>query len=280
MVDPSLIQKIKSATVAIGIVDKGKLQPKIIVGSGFLFDPAGYVMTAGHVAEKCQQLAQSINDSGMPVEMATFRAIISKTINFAVDVIEKFTVIDLIKIPEGYVGPMDLDVACGKPATKHENFPSLEIKPTCEYALADSLLMCGYPRGEYTLSLKAKKNTGIRLSPVLQFGKIAGLLAWDGDETPYGLQTDIIGTGGSSGSPILNSEGKVIAIAQKIIPSAVYDNKDCMIGESNSGITYGVTSCVFSNFVSNTKKYYDTGKDEGPVVVPLTTLSAPEFVKV
>lgn len=279
MLSENLIHLIKSATVAIGLVDKGQIQPKEIVGSGFLFDPAGYVMSAGHVAQRCVDLAQKYNVNGTPVEIATFRAIISKTINFAVDVIEKFTVMDLVKVPQGYVGPTDLDVVCGKPYTKHSNFPFLKIKNTCEYHVSDDIMMCGYPRGEHSLSLTTAKITGMRFSPILQFGKIGGLLPWDSDQFPYALQTDIAGTGGSSGSPILDYEGNVIAIAQKIIPSVVLDSKDVQIGEAKIGITYGVTSCVFTNFVSTMKKYYDTGIDQ-PAVVPMTTLSLPTFTKV
>ncbi|MEM3065321.1 MAG: serine protease [Candidatus Nitrosotenuis sp.] len=282
MLSKELINKIKAAIVAIGLVDKGSVNPKIIIGSGFLFDPAGYVMTAGHVAEKCKELGDMYNKKNEPVECVVFRSIISKKLTFTVDVIEKFSVMDLVKLPKDYVGPTDLDIACGKPVTKHSDFPHLTIKSTCEYNLFDDVFMCGYPRGNHSLSLSAKKITGMRFSPILQSGKIVGMLPWDGDQTPYALQTDIIGTGGSSGSPIVNCEGEVVAVAQKVIPSAVFDlnEKDPNpIGDGQIGITYGATSCVFTNFVNSTKKYYDTGIDSGPVAVPLTTLTFAEFTK-
>jgi len=278
VIDLKIIQKIKSATVAIGIVDKGKLFPKEIIGSGFLFDPSGYLITAGHVAERCVKVAKEYVANNTPVEMVTFRAITGKSINFVVDVIERFSVLDLVKIPQGYTGPTDLDIACGKPKTKHSGLPFLEINPSCEYPIAEEILMCGYPRGVHALSLTSGKLSGMRFSPILQFGKIAGLLPWDEDTTPYALQTDIVGTGGSSGSPILDHDGKVIAVAQKIIPSSVLDATDKIIGEAKVGITYGVTSCTFNNFVESTKKYYDTGIDTTSII-PLTTLTFVNFTK-
>ena len=52
----------------------------------------------------------------------------------------------------------------------------------------------------------------------MQFGVIAGLLPTDNTQNPYGIQTDIIGTGGSSGSPIIDlNSGEVIAIAQNVL---------------------------------------------------------------
>jgi S1-C subfamily serine protease len=282
LLDKELIYKIKSATVAIGLVDKGGVNPKSIVGSGFIFDPAGYVMTAGHVAEDCKKLADMYNDKNEPVELAVFRVIISDKITFTVDIIEKFTVMDLVGLPKDYVGPTDLDIACGKPIAKHSDFPYLKVKSTCEYAIFDNVFMCGYPRGNHSLSLTTKKITGMRFSPIFQSGKIVGMLPWDGDATPYALQTDIIATGGSSGSPIMNNDGEVLAIAQNVIPSPVSDldeKRPKLIGSGLIGITYGATSCIFTNFVNSTKKFYDTGIDDGPVVVPLTTLTFAEFKK-
>ena len=46
---------LKRATVALGLVKKGSAEPFVICGSGFLVDPKGYVMTAGHVSGKIKE---------------------------------------------------------------------------------------------------------------------------------------------------------------------------------------------------------------------------------
>lgn len=44
----------------------------------------------------------------------------------------------------------------------------------------------------------------------------------DESQNPYGIQTDIIGTVGSSGSAIINADtGVVLGIAQKILPAEI-----------------------------------------------------------
>lgn len=48
------------------------------------------------------------------------------------------------------------------------------------------------------------------------------MLPFDDAKSPFGIQTDIIGVGGSSGSPIINpNNGKIIGIAQQVIPADV-----------------------------------------------------------
>jgi len=84
---------------------------------------------------------------------------------------------------------------------------------------------------------------------------------------------------GSSGSPILDIEGDVVAIAQAVIPTSVTNNNN-WVGSANMGLVHGVTHWIFSEFVKSTKKYYDTGiKDPTPIPIPHTILKIPEFIR-
>ena len=52
MLNELVLKNVKAATVALGLVKKGSAEPFVICGSGFLVDPKGYVMTAGHFQAK------------------------------------------------------------------------------------------------------------------------------------------------------------------------------------------------------------------------------------
>lgn len=49
MVNAKKLALVKSTSVAIGLVEKDGITPKLIVGSGFFVNSQGYVMTADHV---------------------------------------------------------------------------------------------------------------------------------------------------------------------------------------------------------------------------------------
>lgn len=49
------------------------------------------------------------------------------------------------------------------------------------------------------------------MNPIIQFGHIVGLMPYDESSAPWGIQTDIVAVGGSSGSPIVDpNNGEVI----------------------------------------------------------------------
>lgn len=275
--DRSTIKKIKDATVAIGLVKKGEAIPLEIHGSGVIIHPSGYTLTAAHVAESCTSSGRSYKRDGTDVEFAIFRAISSKDkINFETNPQDKFSILTLIKIPKHLASPSDLDIACGKPKSIRQKLPYLPVKIPQSFDVGDEIAICGYPRGEHSLSLKAGKFTGIRFSPSFQSGKISGMMPMDDDILPYGIQTDIIGTAGSSGSPITDVEGNVIGIAQKVIPSVIMDGDNPTPLSAKVGLVHGVTSTTFSSFVDTIDDYFQSGNNN-PVIVPLTTLEIPEF---
>jgi hypothetical protein len=74
--------------------------------------------------------------------------------------------------------------------------------------------MCGYPGKKRSMSLRNEEHSGIKLQPVIQRGLVSEVLPINNCNYPYGVQTNIVGTGSSSGSPIVDSNGEVLGIAQ------------------------------------------------------------------
>ena len=141
--------------------------------------------------------------------------------------------------------PDDLDVSVLLPeGISGRQF--LNIETPTNNQLFNKIIICGYPGGFYSFS--EYKEIGIKLSPVMQFGRFTGLFPLDPFPTPWGIQTDIIGTGGSSGSPIIDlTNFKVIGIAQNVIPSKIFVDfcKNEFNGLTKVGLTYGLSSYYF-----------------------------------
>ena len=51
--------------------------------------------------------------------------------------------------------------------------------------------MSGYPGGEYTFSIEPSHGLGSRFNPLIQHGRISGLMPIDEESLPDGFFTDI-----------------------------------------------------------------------------------------
>ena len=100
--------------------------------------------------------------------------------------------------------------------------------------------MCGYPRGLQSLNFSTAY-IGKRLSPVIQFGRVVSLFPVDNSPVPNGLQTDIVGTAGSSGSPIVDLNGSVVGLALEVLGADVMGNK---LHTVKIGLVYGLTTNI------------------------------------
>jgi len=148
---------------------------------------------------------------------------------------------------------MDPDIAVGKVFDSGGNLPYLEIadKPTLN--IFDEIFVCGYPGGKTTLNLKIGSFEG-RTAPLIQYGRISGFIPTDNADKPYGIQTDVIGTGGTSGSPIVDvNSGRVVGISQNVIGGKVFRMTEegySPFGITNVGMIYGVSSHALSGVPS------------------------------
>jgi hypothetical protein len=61
MVDQQVLNNVKAATIALGLVKKGSSKPLAVYGTGFLVDSGNYVMTAGHVSGTIQDMMNFYN---------------------------------------------------------------------------------------------------------------------------------------------------------------------------------------------------------------------------
>jgi hypothetical protein len=131
------------------------------------------------------------------------------------------------------------------------NHDFLEISTRRDYDVFDDIFVCGYPGGEASLNFQYNI-ANMKTSPIIQHGKISAFLPADNATTKEAITTDIIGTGGSSGSPIiLASDCKVIGIVQWVISSSVflYQNHGKKSGISNIGLITGVANPLFEDIV-------------------------------
>ncbi len=132
----------------------------------------------------------------------------------------------------------------------------LKIDPLETYS---EVCICGYPGGSDSLYIAdSKKQYSYRFSPMMQFGRISTLIPFDTQTPVKAIQTDIITTGGSSGSPIIDPvDAKVIGIATNIISGPIigqglFNGKHYpVIGNAKIGPVFGPSSHYFFEMVQH-----------------------------
>lgn len=280
MVNPDIIPHIKASTMAIVIMDESN--PKVplhVGGTGFLISEDGFLLTATHVLTELQQklpeylakyprakimcLGYKVVKTGMEGKIKVLLASFLKVINLKVSQ------------PSNYQSSYDLDISVCRLHGDHHNLDFLELKKTNKLKTYDEIFMCGYPKN--TLTIKQDPFGMTRNSPILQIGRIASIFPYDGTLEPEGIQTNMVGTGGSSGSPIIDvNDGKVIAIAQNVLGVNVFKSEIISDGKTNklvtknigvgdTGLTYGITMFFVFHYILETIKiikneFYENGQ--------------------
>lgn len=272
-----IARRIKFSTVAIGIRNHTKNYVDLI-GSGFFYDTRGYLFSAGHVLRSAKKIQKELEFKSHKSEIVAISNHVKDGDKLTVEADKiEFDDILLPSIPteiSNPTAPVISDIGIAKVEQKREQYPFLKIRTKDIFEkpieIGEELVLCGYPAGEQSLSLKVTKDIGLRFSPVMQFGHISALLPSD-ISIPYGLQTDILSTGGSSGSPIASVEtGEVMAIAQKIIVTYAGVNvpekaqkkarlPEMLNGFAHVGIVWGDSFNMFSDIVNMTKDDFSKG---------------------
>lgn len=296
-----IIPNIKSSVVAIGLIDSNS-NPIVVGGSGFVVHQEEYIVTTSHVITDLGKEQKRILDEN---KIKTFMTIFDyqvkgdgfRMINAPIGKI-KF----LKLIPTQQVGGLDMDIALLRPKEQKNNHNFLTISNRNHYSLFEEIYVCGYPGGDYTFKTIAHP-IEISLSPIIQIGKIASLKPGDNAPIHSGIITDIMGVGGSSGSPILDANsGEVIGIVQNIIPGKLYECRSSYIqrlytlnsetkelvekevksegpayGPVNVGLMYGHTNIMFKQIGKYAKEIVETDKEIPDLK---TNYSIPQMQKV
>jgi V8-like Glu-specific endopeptidase len=261
--------------VAIGLANKDTKDVISSFGTGF-FIGGEYIVTSAHIFNQCIKYNAQYKEKNNGME-GIYSAFNITTKDNQLE-FNTYHIIKAIRLPpvkevKGFTGSVDLDIGIGKLDCHSDNF--LHIKKPTQLKLYDEIVICGYPSGRISLVLYRNKHEdgmGIQLRPIIQYGRVAGLMPDDDSNNPWGIQTDIIAMGGSSGSPIIDpSSGEVIGMAQQVIatmttvdkegmPSNLYElTKGPLYGIAPIGLAFGVTNQILSPLPNISKNYFENG---------------------
>jgi len=275
MVNKKIIPHLKSCCIALGLTKKDQAQPVTILGSGFIIDPEGFFITADHVVTCMEEARSAYLKKGIEVD---YRGFLFENVD------NEHGQLVSIKIQHGrglqiiipelkeHI-PEDQDIHVGRLSGKNK-LPYLNFDRPTKIEVFDEIFMCGYPRGVKSLRTQSQFS-GNSYSPILQYGRIASLLPTDHSHNPYGIQTDIIGTGGSSGSPIVDAESeRVLGIAQNVIPSSVKGIINSENASAKIGLIWGISNYFSADPITKMLKVLKSEFDESGI--PLSADKLPK----
>lgn len=274
MVKADLLKLVKASTVAIGLVNKDTKDVISTFGTGF-FIGGKYIISSAHVFSQCLNYNSQYKEKNNGLE--GFYSAFSITKRGQQLDLDTYRINEAIRLPPlkevaGFTGSIDLDIGLGKLDRSSDSY--LPIKEPGQLELYHDIAMCGYPSGRLSLILyRNGDGVGMPMNPIIQFGHIVGLMPYDESSAPWGIQTDIVAVGGSSGSPIIDlNNGEVIGMAQQVIstmttvykegmPSNLYKlTKGPLYGVAPLGLAYGVSNMVLSLLPNVSKNYFERGR--------------------
>lgn len=265
MIYADKLKHVKRSTISIGLAEHDRF-PLVVLGTGFFVSSDALIMSAGHVLEECAQAKQYFHKThGKDLDVVASFAYTSKQEQHILSPrIGEARLLKMKRYDLGYVGPLDFDISIAQlEEKKSKPLAFLDLNPT-KKDLYQEVAICGYPQGDESFALLYNPS-GLKLSPIIQFGHISGFMPYDDADIPYGIQTDIVGTGGSSGSPIVNTNGELLGIAQRVLSAEVLKSPSGLQTENKEtefakiGITYGLLNHYFPEMLRGVRDSFEKG---------------------
>jgi S1-C subfamily serine protease len=236
---PDVVANIRPTVVGMGLLaDQRDPLSVVILGTGFLIDDDGGIMTNRHVAEAF--IGQG--DRSLGVRNSTARAVLfveaagrelpggrGKAVggfgSVPCPIVEITMPSDPPEDAPHYESAPDLAL-CRIRVNGLERMgvrrpPHLQLGDSQKVRAGDEVGIMGFPFG---LVLRSEEHSLRQVTPITQKGVIAAVLPFPGVQNPHAFQLDMNINGGSSGSPLFLSEtGEVVGVvfAARVKPHEV-----------------------------------------------------------
>lgn len=262
---------IKSSVVGLGIYKK---ENQKIIGTGFFINETGWILTNRHIIKEMERLKDNTNDlcAYLFPESNSQQGLVGTSM-FPVSIKELVPLEKPIKsVSENVtlngrkadviIPPPEIDLGLCK--INPEDLLKVDMLPINPVSICNSknihigqeIGFFGFPLGvEFSLAkLKSGYPNYIQFTPILQVGHVSAILPYSNAETQLDIVVDHVIVGGSSGSPIFDSEGKVFGVIrstkrERIKIYQVHNNSENRIencyGLSPAGLGLAVPSSQF-----------------------------------
>jgi len=241
-----IFKRVKPSTVAIGTKVEGK---PLAIGTGFIVDPSGVVVTCKHVVEGLLLEHEKFPDTPIPSGKKVGRATLKTHEIFTMFICVRGDEIEVEGVSPVFIGgPNKRDLAVMKLPNRSEPYPSIELGDSDKLQEGDFIATCGFPLG---LALNPKAISG---TSSFQAGIVSAVFPHQ--DVPSKLrsafQLDLTANPGNSGGPVfLQGDGVVIGVLSHVLraPQSISEGNLNAKVSVPTGLSYAVPINAASNWV-------------------------------
>ena len=136
-------------------------------------------MTAAHVLHNCIDYKNDFsNRAKIETKIGAFHVNSANTSEIYFDFLQAKAEIEVgCQVEsEAYPGPLKLDIGVIAFDYRSEDYLEIKVPKPGGLNVLDEIIMCGYPGTWQSMFYRNEDYSGIRLEPITQIGRIAGLL--------------------------------------------------------------------------------------------------------